>query len=106
MQNDKSMLKVLVVPMDVTSDVRSTRREVLRAAARYAAASGIVLLSAGLILKSRLVGEDQRCAIPEACRGCRSAPECRLPAAVRFRTGEEDGHSCLSEDGHSCPSED
>ncbi len=93
--------------MNPTSDSRPTRRDALAAAARYAAAGGIALLSAGLVAKGHLVPEAQQCRVAGACRGCSAARDCGLPAAVQFRTNEEDGHSCLSQkDGHSCLSED
>jgi len=85
-------------PMNPTSDSRPTRRDALAAAARYAAAGGIAFLSAGLIAKGYLVPEAQQCRVAAACRGCRAAADCGLPAAVQFRTNEEDRHSCLSQD--------
>jgi hypothetical protein len=42
--------------------------------------------------------EAQQCRVAAACRGCRAAADCGLPAAVQFRTNEEDRHSCLSQD--------
>jgi len=88
----------LIAPMQPTKDERSSRREVLTTAARYAAAGGIAFLSAGLIAKGYLVPEAQQCRVAAACRGCRAAADCGLPAAVQFRTNEEDRHSCLSQD--------
>jgi hypothetical protein len=102
--------------MNPIGESRLTRRDAFAAAARYAAAGGIALLSAGLVAKGYLVPEAQQCRVAAACRGCRAAADCRLPAAVQFRTNEEARHSCLSqearhsclsqEDRHSCLSED
>jgi len=88
----------LTDPMNSPTEQRSTRRDALTAAARYAAAGGIAVLSAGLVVKGYLVPEETRCRLAAACRGCRAAADCGLPAAVRFRGGKEDRHSCLSED--------
>jgi hypothetical protein len=79
----------LIDPMNASTEQRSTRREVLLAAARYAAAGGIAVLSAALVVKTYLVPEEARCRLAAACRGCRAAADCGLPAAVRFRGGKE-----------------
>ena len=69
-----------------TSKGRPTRRDFI-AAVRSAAAGGIVLLSAGLIVKGYLAPEEARCRVAGACRGCPAAADCR------FRTNQEDRHS-------------
>jgi len=84
--------------MNPTGESRLSRRDALAAATRYAAAGGIAILSGGLIVKGYLVPEGEQCRVAAACRGCRAATTCGLPAAVQFRTNEEDRHSCLSED--------
>jgi hypothetical protein len=87
-------MEMTTAAMRSPADARLTRREALVASARYAAAGGIVVLSAGLIAKGFLVPEAARCGVAAACRSCRSVAECGLPAAVQFR--QEDGHSRLS----------
>jgi hypothetical protein len=79
--------------MDPIRDKKPTRRDLLAATARYAAAGGIVVLSAGLAVKGFLLPEEARCRVASACRDCRAAADCGLPAAVQFRSGKEDKHS-------------
>ena len=73
--------------MNPTGESRLTRRDALAAAARYAAAGGVAVLSAGLAAKGFLVPEAQQCRVAAACRGCGASRNCTLPAAVEFRNG-------------------
>jgi hypothetical protein len=56
-------------------------------------------LSAALVAKGHLLPEAQQCRVAAGCRGCGALGDCGLPAAVAFRKGEEDRHSCLSDTG-------
>ena len=56
-----------------------------REAIRYGALGGIVLLSAGLIVRGRQARESADCPQNPGCHGCAALAECGLPQAVKAR---------------------